>query len=124
LTIYRNKIVAHHDVARMGASTTDEHGLRRLVPLPEGFNVEAHSFARLRTIRDSTGIAFGVENYFQLLEALFYGLHFNFGGRRSVERREVESIAELGGVASPTVPQLRLWLADVLPDLAFVPAGR
>ncbi|MFZ5872193.1 MAG: hypothetical protein ACOYXW_16895, partial [Actinomycetota bacterium] len=39
LTVFRNKIVTHHDVPRMGGSITDPDGTRRLSPLPRDFHI-------------------------------------------------------------------------------------
>lgn len=47
LGVYRNKIVAHHEMARMAASMTSADGVRRLMPLPEGWHILTNDAVRL-----------------------------------------------------------------------------
>jgi hypothetical protein len=121
LATYRNKIVTHHEVPRKtGGALTDRDGIRRLAPLPEDFHVSKPDARRLREIRDSTSVAVG-ENDFDLLEKLFYAIPVTFGGPQSDFRREIDKIAERGGVKSPTVPDILNWLERGATDaLRFV----
>ncbi len=72
LGVYRNKIVAHNEMARMASSATSADGVRRLAPLPEGWCISRKDATRLRRIRDTTGLGAKLDNDFELLEHLFY----------------------------------------------------
>jgi hypothetical protein len=117
LAVFRNKIVVHNDVPRMFAAMTEADGTRRLVPMPEEFHISSSDGRRLREIQASTGIAEGIENHFELLEALFYRFPVTYGGDVTPERKEIDLIAERGGVKSPAVTEIGHWLANALADI-------
>lgn len=122
LAVFRNKIVIHHEVPRTAASTSNADGVRRLVPLPEEFHLARGDALRLRDIRDAGQIGIGLDNDFEILEALFYEVPVALGGPRSALRKEVDVIAERGGVKSPSVDQVREWILGALPDLEVLAA--
>lgn len=117
LGVYRNKIVAHHDMARMASSQTSADGVRRLVPLPEGWRVSREDATRLRQIRDATGLGLALDNDFELLEHLFYEVPVRLGQPQTPARRELDKMLEQGGVESPSVPEIETWVMTALDDL-------
>jgi hypothetical protein len=117
LTVYRNKIVTHHEIPRMGGGTTAPDGTRRLVPLPQPFAMSHAMGVALTELRDHTGIAEGEENYFELLEKLFYRVPVTFGASQSAERKRIDALAERGGVPSLSVADITECLGLVLADV-------
>lgn len=117
LTVYRNKLIVHHEVPRMPATKTSAEGVRRLVPMRQGFAVDDEDLRALYGVRDRTGVAAGEPNYFALLMTLFYRLPACFGTAQSPDRRLVEAIAERGGVDSLSVQEIAAALTGVLGDL-------
>jgi len=117
LGVYRNKIVAHNEMARMASSATSADGVRRLAPLPEGWCISRKDATRLRRIRDTTGLGAKLDNDFELLEHLFYEVPVNFGQPQSPTRRELDMMLEQGGVKSPSVPEVETWVVAALDDL-------
>jgi hypothetical protein len=117
LTVYRNKVVAHHEVPRMGSTSITADGVRYLVPLPAAFGIDTDDGQTLYEIRDRTGIAATEDNLFELASALFYGVPVSFGAPPTPERRAVDNIAERGGVVSLTVQQIKTALDCILADL-------
>lgn len=117
LGVYRNKIVAHNEMARMAASQTSADGVRRLAPLSEGWRVSGEDATRLRRIRDATGLGAVLDNDFELLEHLFYEVAVRFGQPQSAMRLELDKMLEQGGVKSPSVAEVETWVLAALDDL-------
>ncbi len=91
LGVYRNKIVAHNEMARMAGSVTSADGVRRLAPLPEGWCISREDAMRLRRIRDTTDLGETLDNDFELLQHLFYEVPVNFGQPQLSHRRVADS---------------------------------
>lgn len=107
LSVFRNKLVAHHDVARMNARTTSASGERRQAPLPIGISMPDEDADVLRAIQQRTWAEVpevaDEKNSFNLLQLLFERtpVHAAAGGRNA-DRAVVDTIAGKGGVRSPT----------------------
>lgn len=107
IVVYRNKIIAHHDVKRI-------YGLKwcrnlehfTLAPLPEHFHVaksDAESLQRLKSkyMNDIAGIEFE-NNQFAQLNLLFYGIPIGSLRNINMDRQKVNEIAKRGGCESLT----------------------
>jgi hypothetical protein len=123
LGVFRNKIIVHHDVPRMLSTMTEADGTRRLVPMPEDFHLDRSDAQRLCEMRDVSGIGTGIDNDFELLEALFYNLPVNFGLAPTRPRQEINQIAERGGVKSQSVAEIVDALVLALDDIAVLADG-
>lgn len=100
---YRNKLVAHYDERRMGSYTTAADGSRTLSPLPDAFYIDMGDVDELRRIqRKHQGVLphlAGIDNHFELLNALFYSVPVQVRGE-NLDRKVVDRIAQKGGCES------------------------
>jgi hypothetical protein len=107
IVIYRNKVIAHHDVKRLHSykwSSNEKHMV--LVPMPERFHIaraDALALLRLKS-KYETVIPNLAEktNEYVLLKALFYGIPIGSLSLITDDRKEINAIAERGGCESLT----------------------
>ena len=100
LAVFRNRIVAHHDIPRMGGTLSEAGGRRRLAPLPNEFSMSTAGVTTLTAVKDRLRFIEAPANHFDLLDYLFRIVPVRFGEAQSRERRQVDSIVERGGVRS------------------------
>lgn len=105
--IYRNKIIAHHDVKRLHSykwSSNEKQIV--LVPMPEQFHIaKADAIALLRLKGKYEAVIPNLAektNQYILLKALFYGIPLGSLGLITDDRKEINAIAERGGCESLT----------------------
>jgi hypothetical protein len=103
--IYRNKVIAHHDVKRRHSYKWSDNKKRIvLVPMPEQFHIaKADALALMRLKSKYETVIPNLEektNEYILLKALFYGIPIGSLGLITDDRKEINSIAERGGCES------------------------
>lgn len=115
LATYRNKLVAHHDVAHMRGAVTDALGQRRLLPLPEEFHLLDPDVMELRLICSQLQME-PPDNAFELLDYTFHTVPVTVGRKQSDQRLSVDKIMARGGVSSFTVLETETMATTVLDD--------
>jgi len=103
--IYRNKVIAHHDVKRLHSYKWSSNENRIvLVPMPEQFHIakaDASALLRLKSKYEAVipNLAEKTNQYI-LLKTLFYGIPIGSLGLINDDRKEINVIAERGGCES------------------------
>ena len=110
VSIYRNKLVAHYDVRRMGSYKTTKDGVRTLTPLPLDFQIseaDASELIRLRSLYSTSENRLAdLENRFELLTRLFYEVPVGAIRKLNRDRAIVNAIAERGGCESMSAQRI------------------
>lgn len=106
LVVYRNKIIAHHDIRRTYSYETDLYGAYRLAPLPGQLDIAKADIEKLKMLKEKYGSRIpGLvteENLFVMLRLLFYGIPIGEIGAISKDRETINAVAERGGCPSMT----------------------
>ena len=115
ISIYRNKLIAHHDCLRDSAVLRSKDGVF-FQPLPGGFKVDDADFELLKSMKPKYfNIIQGVtdeENYYELLNKFFYGIPPEFEMSKEHDRLLVNNIAEKGGLKTKPLLSLLTTLND------------
>lgn len=107
LTIYRNKLVAHHEVARSIASIGEpDRETWRLWPSTPDLDMDPRLFADIHTVAHRAKLEEAPENAWSLLDFLFWNVPVTIGGTVSRERQDINKLAERGGVKSLSVGEI------------------
>lgn len=106
LIVYRNKLIAHHDILRTYGYGVDTGGTYRLKPLPAQIQIAERDVEDLKRMRFAyqpviPGLAVE-ENCFNHLRLLFYGIPIGRMGEIHRDRKKIDEIAERGGCPSMT----------------------
>jgi hypothetical protein len=116
LAIYRNRLVAHHDVPRRNASSGD-----RLSPLPPDSRLLEEAVTQLQDIQARRGCAAAPANSFQLLAYLFDHVPVSFGPTgQTPDRKLVDRLLEHGGLPSPSVAEIEELIDAGFPDAVAI----
>ena len=120
LYMYRNKVIAHHEVPRGNSLSLDADGTQRLVPMPKQFQISPNDYQELIRLDaqhssalmtppilknllemySSVDPAIRNTNAYMLLDTLYYGIPAPSGAKPSQERRLINRIVERGGCKS------------------------
>ena len=102
--IYRNKIIAHHEVKRQYSFIWGPGPSSAYVPLPKQFFIQAADARVLRQLTDvykaSIPLLAKENNQFEQLQLLFYNIPIGSLGQINNDRRLIDKIAEQGGCKS------------------------
>ena len=109
--IYRNKIIAHHDVQRQYTYVfATEFKDSRLLPYSEFFHVTKKDIPRIMELKEiykpSIPELFSEQNQFKLVWILFYNIPIGRLGAIGQDRQQINRIAENGGCRSASRQEL------------------
>lgn len=107
IVVYRNKVIAHHDIRRMSSYTIGHGNVQfRFAPLPEDFHISNNSITELARLKSSYVSTVqdlrNVDNQFEQLKILFYNIPIGELGDINPDRNKIDHIAEEGGCTSMT----------------------
>lgn len=111
VVVYRNKLIAHHDIRRLYSYSFDEKGINSsILPMSELFQISEHDTQNVRILakqyEKSLPQIKGINNLYEQLEFLFYNIPIGNLGSISADRMEIDSIAERGGCRSMTLREI------------------
>jgi len=109
IAVYRNKVIAHHDVRRTsGHISGPGSGQHRLLPFSEQYFLSMSKSSQAELIRLKSSYVGTVQeltkedNLLNLLEILFYNIPIGEFGNINPDRKKIDRIAEEGGCKSMT----------------------
>ncbi len=111
VVIYRNKVIAHHDVQRQYTYllATELEG-SRLIPYSEFFHVTKSDIPLITKLREtykaSIPALLAEKNEWKLVQILFYNIPIGKLGAISQDRKQINRIAENGGCPSVSRQEL------------------
>ncbi|HEX9758121.1 MAG TPA: hypothetical protein VGB26_10010 [Nitrospiria bacterium] len=124
ITVYRNKLIVHHDVRRMQGFFTS-NGKFHISPLPQGISAPEEETAKVEYLCRKYGKFIGglesEPNYFNRLNLLFKHIPLVVNGEGNPDRTDIDRIAEKGGCKSLTDEEVLAGCDCFLFALAEVP---
>ena len=110
IVIYRNKIIAHHDVSRWDSISIDKNTGQVSYIKPVSYSVPDRASDKLNKLKNKFTPKFqtlsNLNNIHEITEILFYKLPIGSMGKVSSERREIDNFAEKLGVKSLNIGEI------------------